>query len=442
MFKNYLLLSLKVLKRKPFYTFVSLFGISFTLMILMLITSLFDASLGANQPLTHRDRLVISPNLQRLRTEIDTIITIDSISMRDGTMRYDTIESYEDDVTSNSNGPMSFKFADENLRNFENVEEMALFNSENHVDGYLEGRKFSFNIYYVSASYYDVLDFEFVAGSRLLPEDEQQANKVVIITDKSSVAYFGESGPSVIGREMQLGKEVFKVRGIIARPLSDSPLFSGDIYVPLTTLDNRALSSEELYGGFSAIFLTPAPGNRDALKEEINFMSENFQLPPESFYTSINLMNAKFLEGYAMGLLQEENHEKAVRLLFIPIIILLILFLALPLLNLVNLNIGRVYERQSEIGVRKAFGANARDILYQFVFENMVITLIGGIIGMVLASLLITYINANDLLGITRLAYSGKVIIYFIIMILVFGFFSGILPAYRMSRANVADSLR
>ncbi len=442
MFKNYLLLSLKVLKRKPFYTFISLFGISFTLTILMLITSLFDATLGNNQPLTHRDRLVIAPSLERTRTETDTILTVDTLNLADGTLQLDSTYRYEDDVVSNSNGPMSYSFADKNLRNFDNAEKHAFYHEGYHIDGYLEGSKYSFQSYYVTASYWEIFDFNFLYGDRFFPEDEEQANKVVVITDKSAEIYFGVVDASVIGREMQLGDEIFRVRGIVDRPLTDSPLFAGDLYMPTTTIDNRALTSEELSGGFSAVFLAPTPGQRAALQEEINFMSENFEMPPDSYHDAIELFNAPFIEGYAQGLLNEKDPDKAMRLLFIPIVLLLLLFVALPLLNLINLNIGRVHERQSEIGVRKAFGANARDILYQFIFENLVLTFIGGTIGMLLAVGLISYINSNDILGITRLSYSTEVFVYFLLVIIFFGLLSGILPAYRMSRANVADSLR
>ncbi len=442
MFKNYLLLSLKVLKRKPFYTFISLFGISFTLTILMLITSLFDATLGNNQPLTHRDRLVIAPSLERTRTETDTILAVDTLQLKDGTFRLDSTYTYEDDIVSTSNGPMSYNFADKNLRNFENVEHYAFYSDGNHIDGYLDGRKYSFQAYYTTASYWDVFDFSFQFGGPFYQEDEDQATKVVVITDKSAEAYFGVADASVIGQDMMLGDEVFRVRGIIDRPLTDSPLFAGDVYMPCTTLNNRDLSSTELYGGFSAVFLAPTPGQRSALQEEINFMSQNFEMPPDSYHDALELFNSPFIEGYAQGLLNERDPDKAMRLLFIPIVLLLLLFVALPLLNLINLNIGRVHERKSEIGVRKAFGANARDILYQFIFENLVLTFIGGAIGLLFALGLISYINKNDILGITRLSYSTEVFVYFLLVIIFFGFLSGILPAYRMSRANVAESLR
>lgn len=442
MFKNYLILSLKVLKRKPFYTFVSLFGISFTLMILMLLTSLFDATLGANRPQSERDRMVVLPTLERTRTEIDTVISIDTIAMDNGEMRFDTTENYNDEITSTSNGPMSYRFATQQLADLENAEHTAIVNTSNHIDGYLEGRKVSFEVFYVNAGYWDVFDFQYLQGNRFYTEDIEQANKVAVITDKTAIEYFGVADESVIGQEMELGSERFRVRGIVERPLTDSPYLFGSVYLPVTTLDNRALTSKEVYGGFMAAFLAQTPGDRAALQAEINATAENFQLPPESDYDRIELFNGTFFDSYAQGLLQERDATKAKRMLFIPIISLLLLFVALPLLNLVNLNIGRVHERKSEIGVRKAFGANGGDILMQFIFENLVLTFIGGLLGMFLAMGLISYVNQHDLLGITRLSYSPQVFLYFLVIIILFGFLSGILPAYRMSKTNVANSLR
>jgi putative ABC transport system permease protein len=442
MFTNYLLLSLKVLKRKPLYTFISLFGISFTLMILMLLTSLFDATLGANKPLTHRDRMVMVPMAERIRMEPDTTRKIDSIVMDDGQMRYDTTLDIAEEQVSNSSGPMGYKFVNKYLLPLEGAQHVALFSEGNNVDGYLDGRKFSFNSYYVNDQYWDVFDFDFLHGGRLNVEDDKQANKVAVITDKSAMTYFGKVSKDVIGQEMLLGEETFRVRGIVSRPLSDSPFFSGDIYLPITTIDPRRLEDDAIGGGFGAVCLVSSPGKREALKNEINFLAENFDMSADDFNNKLKIFNASFVEGYAQGILQEEDPGKAMRMMFIPIIGLLLLFVALPLINLVNLNISRVYERKEEIGVRKAFGANAGDILTQFVFENMVLTLIGGLVGMLLAISLINYINANDLLGLTRLSYSVRVFLYFFLVIVVFGFLSGILPAYRMSRTNVADSLR
>ncbi|MEL7160868.1 MAG: ABC transporter permease [Bacteroidota bacterium] len=441
MFKNYLVLALKVLKRKPFYTFISLFGISFTLMILMLLTSLINATLGENPPMSHADRMIIMPTMERTRTETDTILHVDTALVA-GVERYDSTYTYEDNVVSNSNGPTSYRFVTENLANLEEAEHTAFIHNNSHIDGYLDGRKFSFEPYYVNAGYWDVFDYEFLHGDRFGQEDVDQANKIVVITTKAAEEYFGEVSASILDREMEMGGQRYRVRGIVDRPYSDNPLIGGDIYLPMTTLDNRALASEELYGGFMTAFLVPSSDRLEALQSEINFLAENYQLPPDSYFDAIKLYNSTPRDGYAQALLGERDPKVARRRLYIPVTVLLLLFVALPLLNLINLNVGRVAERQGEIGVRKAFGATGRDILVQFIFENLVLTFIGGIIGLLLALGLISYVNENDLLGITRLAYNANVFMYFLIVVVFFGFVSGILPAYRMSRANVANSLR
>lgn len=441
MFKNYLILALKVLKRKPFYTFISLFGVSFTLMILMLLTSLINATLGENPPMSDADRMIILPTMQRTRTETDTILNIDTLMVA-GVERYDSTYTYEDEITSDSNNPMSYRFATENLLTLEEPQHIALMHNNSHIDGYLDGRKYSFTPYYINAGYWDVFDFQFMHGSRFIQEDIDQANKVVVITEKAANDYFGEVSASVLDREMEMGGQNYRVRGIVARPLSDNPLVGGDVYLPMTVLDNREIASEALYGGFWAAFLAETSEGLPALQSEINFMAENYKLPPDSHYDKIALLNSTPRDGYAQALLQERDPVVARRRLYFPVTILLTLFVALPLLNLINLNIGRVAERKGEIGVRKAFGATGKDILVQFVFENLVLTFIGGIIGLVLALSMISYVNQNDLLGVTRLSSTPQVFIYFLIVVLFFGFLSGILPAYRMSRANVANSLR
>jgi cell division protein FtsX len=60
----------------------------------------------------------------------------------------------------------------------------------------------------------------------------------------------------------------------------------------------------------------------------------------------------------------------------------MLLFMLLPALNLVNLNTGRIMERSTEIGVRKAFGATSMQLAGQLVVENVLLCLAGGLIGL------------------------------------------------------------
>ncbi|MGB3800402.1 MAG: FtsX-like permease family protein [Lewinella sp.] len=443
MIKNYLFLALKVLKRKPFYTFISLFGISFTLMILMLITSMGDALFGANQPMSDVDRMVFLPMLERYTEFYDTVYAVDTIVMDDGNLRYDSTETLEPNGDmNNSNGGMSYSFLDQNLRDLTDLDSYTFLSDNAFIDAYLDGRKVTMGTYYTDARYWDVFDFKFLHGLPYGPEDVESANKVAVITERIAQSYFGESNAGIVGQEMTLGKDKYRVVGVVERPLKDDETIAGDVFLPVSTIDNRQFSSTDIYGPFQAVFKATSPGKRESIKQQLEFLAENYAVPPESDYEHIRLYSGTATEVFAANIMQESDTEQAKLMLFIPLITLLILFLALPLINLININVSRVFERKSEIAVRKAFGADSRDILYQFIFENLVLTFIGGFIGLVLAYLIIQFVNANDLIGIVRLSFSVKVFLYFILVILLFGLLSGILPAYRMSRTNIGTALR
>ena len=442
MIKNYLLLALKVLRRKPFYTFISLFGISFTLMILMLITSMGDAMLGANPPMSEVDRLVFLPQVERITQFYDTTYVVDSVRMDDGTMRYDSTMQTTEGGRNNSTGNMSFPFLDETLRDLEHVEAYTFYSNNGFVNAYLDGNKVTMATCYADADYWRVFDFDFLYGVPFTADAVNNADKLAVITEKVAKEYFGEVAADVVGREIDLGRDRFTITGIVARPLKEDDAINGSIFLPYTTADSRRLVSEDISGPFDAVFKATEARYTSNIINQINYIAENYDMSGDPDFEVLRLFPATATEKTAAEIMREQDVKQAKLLLFIPLGVLLTLFLALPLINLINLGVSRVYERKAEIAVRKSFGADSRDILYQFLFENMVLTMIGGAVGCILALLLIRYINANDLLGIVRLSFSLKVFVYFLIVIALFGLLSGILPALRMSRTNVADALR
>ena len=78
------------------------------------------------------------------------------------------------------------------------------------------------------------------------------------------------------------------------------------------------------------------------------------------------------------------------------------MFMLLPAVNLINLNVSRILERASEIGVRKSFGASSRTLVGQFVVENIVLTTVGGALALLLATFILAWVSATGLLGPSR----------------------------------------
>jgi putative ABC transport system permease protein len=121
---------------------------------------------------------------------------------------------------------------------------------------------------------------------------------------------------------------------------------------------------------------------------------------------------------------------------------LMLLFMLLPSINLVNINLSRMIERNSEIGVRKAFGASRKVLVGQFITENLILTLIGGILSIILAFITISIINSSGLIPYSNLTLNVKVFVIGFVLCIVFGFISGVYPAYRMSKLHPVDALR
>jgi putative ABC transport system permease protein len=114
----------------------------------------------------------------------------------------------------------------------------------------------------------------------------------------------------------------------------------------------------------------------------------------------------------------------------------------LPTVNLININVSRILERASEIGVRKTFGASSWTLVGQFVIENVVLTLIGGLIGFVLSFAVLRGITAAGILAHAEFHMNYRVFLIGMLMTLFFGLFSGVYPAWRMSRLHPVQALR
>jgi len=114
----------------------------------------------------------------------------------------------------------------------------------------------------------------------------------------------------------------------------------------------------------------------------------------------------------------------------------------LPTLNLININISRIMERSSEIAVRKAFGASSRTLVWQFIVENIILTIFGAVIGVLGSFVIIQVINSSDLIPNIHLTINFTVLFYALIACFVFGLLSGVYPAWRMSRMQVVTALK
>ena len=109
-------------------------------------------------------------------------------------------------------------------------------------------------------------------------------------------------------------------------------------------------------------------------------------------------------------------------------------------IGVMNIMLVSVTERTREIGLRKALGATRRKILTQFLIESMVLTLLGGLIGLGLAAGLTSILNSN--MADMKPSISFNVAIGSLLFSALIGMIFGILPANKASKLDPIEALR
>lgn len=410
MIKNYLKVALKVLARRKFFTFISLFGICLTLLVLMVVSAIADHALAPHSPESRSDRTL----------GIYQMVMAGPNNSQNTQPGYGFLDRYARRLTA-----------------LPEVETFSIVSSRQTAVSYLGGKKIESVLRRTDGEFWRILDFEFLEGGPFAPEAEKNAQFVAVINEATRRRFFG--GQPALGRTIEADGQRFRVVGVVRNvpALRDSSF--ADIWVPISTAKSNSYK-EQWMNGFIALILARDRAGLPAIKAEFQAILREAErhLPDPKNYKTLTAGADTLFEGIVrkdMGNLPV-GRVKAIAFL------LMLLFMLLPSLNLINLNLSRILDRASEIGVRKAFGASSRALVGQFVVENLVLTLIGAMAGLVLTGLVLGALNASGLLPYARLTLNYRIFFYGLAMALFFGVLSAIYPAWRMSKLHPVQALR
>lgn len=442
MISNYIKLALRVLGRRKFFTFISLFGISFTLGILMVIFSFLQGELGNNAPNSNKDDLVLISSLRLQRIHFDTIPMIDTVVVN-GIEVFDTTMETRRRGSSQWNSSMNNGIGEEFLSNLPSAQNQTIFSEDSQYDVYVSGVKITLQTLYSDANYWEVFDHDIIEGRAFDKTDMDEAAKVTVISTKTAQEYFG-TVDNIVDREILLDGKNYKVIGMYQDKGKIIPFISPDLVIPYS---NMTLTNQDSYyhGYFTTVLQKKPEVEAQVLKDEIINAASLVPLDHPSKpagYNELIFIAATYNEMYAQGIYSDEDSSKSLSIMKYILFGLLTFFIVLPTLNLINLNVSRIMERSSEIGVRKAFGASQGNIIFQFIVENIIQTILGGLIGLGIAIALMKFINNSGFLGTNTMVFNTKFFIYSFLVTIVFGVVSGFLPAYRMSKLNIVNALK
>ena len=414
MLKNYLKVALKVLARRKFFTFISLFGISITLLVLMVVTAIFDHSLAPHAPETRSDRTLGVYFMEMKGPET-------TWSSEAG---YDFLNRYVRPMAALSG-----------------VERIALASTAGPVLSYPGGRKIESDLMHTDGEFWRLLDFRFLEGGPFTGEDEKNANFVAVISESTRERFFG--GKPALGKTIEADGQRFRIVGVVP----DVPILrfssAADLWVPIST-SKSSNYRQQWMGGFRALILARSRADFPAIKTEFQsrLREAEHHLPDPKNYKSLKGHADTLFEAISRLAFPGDTIDLRPEKVRAALLLLMLLFMLLPTLNLVNINLSRILDRSSEIGVRKAFGASSRTLVGQFLIENLVLTLIGAAVSLVLSALVLQALNASGLIAHARLALNFRIFLYGLAIALFFGVLSGVYPAWRMSKLHPVQALR
>ncbi len=409
MLRNYLLLAFKVLLRRKFFTLVSLFGICFTLLVLVVTAAIFEQVYVGHPPEVHADRTL-------------------------GIFRFDATGP---DVRFVSKP--GYLILDRYIRTLPDVERVSIYSESQQVVSYHQDKKISSVLRRTDGEYWQILEFQFIEGRPFSADDEANANLVAVINRTTRERFFGSE--SALGKTLLADGQHFRVVGVVedVSNLRDAPF--SDIWVPLSSCKTDSYRYQVI-GGFGTLILAHKRADFPLIKAEIRSRFAAAELPSDSLFDTV--CGRAETETESKLSFAEPNQEPPVNLLLVlygSAFLIMLLFMLLPGINLVNLNISRIIERSAEIGVRKAFGASSRALVAQLLVENIVLTIIGGLMALVAATGVLVLVNSSGIIPYSQLQVNPLVFLSGLVMALIFGLVSGVYPAWRMSRLDPALAL-
>ncbi len=324
---------------------------------------------------------------------------------------------------------LTLKDSEAILNNVGGVLAVAPYSSESKQLTY-GNQNWSTSIAGTTASYLFIRNYEIVSGRNFIEDDVKHSTKVAIVGNTVATELFGDMDP--INKTMRIGNVPFKIVGLLKSKGENGMGMDQDdlVFIPITTAQKK-------------VFGTSFPGtvkmiNVKAVSEEVLPAVENDIYEILRRRHNIGKTQDDDFEIRNLAEMQEtiKSSAQAMSLLLGAIASVSLIVGGIGIMNIMLVS---VTERTKEIGIRMAIGATSSDIRIQFLIESFLLSVTGGLIGV-----LVGVFGSQILKMFTEMsiAISSFSIILSLSVSGLIGIAAGFYPAFKASLLNPIDALR
>ena len=367
MLKQYIKQAFQMLKENRLVSTISITGTAISITMIMMVVLVLQVQVANYYPEEHRDRMLYVENGTLVR-------------MKENTGNWNS-------------GNMSIEAVKECFYTLQSPEFVTAYAVLQFTVSLPDKRNYMAHpVKLTDTGFWKVFSFHFVAGAPFTEADVASGVPQAVITEPLARRLFGTID-NIIGKEIRLDVKPYRVCGVVEEVSKAATSAFADVWIPYTTNESCQSSfNEDMVGAFRVLLLAKTQGDFEVIRQELRQQITRYNATKEKYEISF-FENPITQWDKAMGT-DGQNFvdwkdfwlETGGAMLFL---------LLVPVLNLLGVTQSSIRKRQAEIGVRKAFGATSGNIVRQVLYENGLMSLLGGMIGLLLSWSLSRYVKIS-----------------------------------------------
>ncbi|WP_455586848.1 ABC transporter permease [Bacteroides sp.] len=364
------------------------------------------------------------------------------------------------DIDGMSNWAFSYQAVKEWFYTLKNVEAVSATYSGIEEANYIQpddgSGDFPVSVKLTDPTFFRIYPFRFLEGKPFTDADFSSGMRSAVITDDLARRLFGQE-TGVTGRTFKMNFIDCRVSGVVHSASYLTPKSFAQIYLPYSCEPDYDKSQHgvDYMGAYQLTFLVSSSEQAEALRKEIREIVRKYNFSQKQYELDIWEQPV----SHILSVFQEYpgNKDFSWGGLARHYLLILIVLLLVPALNLGGMISSRMESRLPEMGVRKSFGAPSTGLLKQVMWENLLLTLLGGLLGLILAW--IALFVARDWVfylfdswpeqlpeGITatvsgEMFFAPMVFVAALVLCIVLNILSALLPAWCSLRKPIVNSL-
>lgn len=292
----------------------------------------------------------------------------------------------------------------------------------NFLVTYKDKHIYTEKLFRVDSSFFDIFTFPFMQGNAKTAFRQVHS---VILTETVAKKYFGAENP--MGKVLRIDRlGDMMVTGVL-KDVPDNAHFHFDFLVPIRTFTNNIDDNWRRYEFYTYIKLQPGVAIA-GIEPKIQALYKRNK-PDEN-----NVFYTQALTGIHLNSdLKWEIEPNSQRLYVVIFVIVGLLIILIAAINYINLVTARSSLRAKEIGIRKVAGAYSTSLVQQLLLESVITALIAAVAALLVAQLLLPFVNNITAKQLALFSAGNYVVIYFMAGAVLTGILAGLFPALYLS---------